>query len=320
MGIREEVISNMESILNGEFTTTPVPQISQGEDIIEAVTYTILYPGSLWRPRLLYAISKPYQVPRSSAMYYGSIIEALHAATLALDDLPQQDNAEKRRGRLSTWKHMEEYMKERFKERRIKEKNPRNAGITTTTLAAHNIGDNFEWAITHGPASDSQNRKIIDQIKPTKLRLCGGQNIDLYGTHSIDSLEGFTEFYRLKTGSLFGAAAAIGGILGGAREASIKKLRDYGEHLGIAFQLADDLKDIRGSPETLGKPTQQDSRSNRKSIFEVASPELVYQAMGAFQTSANNHLATVNGKKFTAAQRLMKDMNRKYEQAIAKAG
>jgi geranylgeranyl diphosphate synthase type I len=85
------------------------------------------------------------------------------------------------------------------------------------------------------------------------------------------SVEQCTAMSAAKTGALLGAAASIGAILAGAPDATVGALRDYGRHLGLAFQAVDDLLGIWGDPETTGKPAGSDLRTRKKSMPVVSA-------------------------------------------------
>jgi geranylgeranyl pyrophosphate synthase len=103
--------------------------------------------------------------------------------------------------------------------------------------------------------------QILEETKQTALNLISGQEIDLKDM-KINSIDEIDRFYGMKTGSLFSAAAAIGGILGGASETDLVNLRKFGMDLGIAYQYGDDLYDELAPTAFLGKSTGKDKNKN----------------------------------------------------------
>lgn len=99
-----------------------------------------------------------------------------------------------------------------------------------------------------------------------------GQALDMeFETREDISIEEYVEMIRLKTGALLGACAEIGGILAGVNEKQAKKLREYGENLGIAFQIEDDWLDTFGDSNTFGKPIGGDINNNKKTFLLVSA-------------------------------------------------
>lgn len=99
-----------------------------------------------------------------------------------------------------------------------------------------------------------------------------GQALDMEFENRDDiTVEEYTEMIRLKTGALLGACAEIGGVLSGVNEKQAQKLREYGENLGIAFQIEDDWLDTFGDSTTFGKPIGGDINNNKKTFLLVSA-------------------------------------------------
>jgi geranylgeranyl pyrophosphate synthase len=89
--------------------------------------------------------------------------------------------------------------------------------------------------------------------------MIGGQVLDIEGEHQSLSLNQLQRLHRLKTGALLRAAARMGAIAADASQATLDALTAYGEHLGLAFQIVDDLLDVTATPEQMGKATKKDA-------------------------------------------------------------
>jgi geranylgeranyl diphosphate synthase type I len=104
------------------------------------------------------------------------------------------------------------------------------------------------------------------------IELCDGQSADVAFEHRVDvGLEECTAMASSKTGALLGCACALGGLSAGAEPAAVADFDDFGRHLGLAFQLVDDLLGIWGNPATTGKPVYSDLASRKKSLPVVAA-------------------------------------------------
>ncbi|GAA3446887.1 polyprenyl synthetase family protein [Planomonospora venezuelensis] len=129
------------------------------------------------------------------------------------------------------------------------------------------------------------------------LRLCGGQNADLAFERRTDiTLAECVTMAADKTGALLGCACELGALAGGADPARAARLREFGEHLGLAFQLVDDLLGIWGDPETTGKPVYGDLVARKKSLPVVAAL--------TSQTPAGERLARLYGRNTLDEQAL----------------
>ena len=101
---------------------------------------------------------------------------------------------------------------------------------------------------------------------------CGGQAADLAADPGATGLDDLEAIHARKTGALFVAAVRGGAMAGGARESSLTALTHYARNLGLAFQITDDLLDLQGDPETLGKDTHRDThRANFATILGTES-------------------------------------------------
>ncbi len=299
----------LERIIDGQPGKGPVlAGAEQHPKIKDMLKYFLLNTGNLWRPLLLESVAGAYNAPYEQVVHYSSLVEAVHSTSLVIDDTYCMDNAGDRRGKPS-FHHAFSYPKGASKD----------AGTANTFLASFNALDYVEAAIRHGPASDSQNKKIADEVTRAKINLDAGQYIDLFEVEKMTTLRDFAGFYALKTGSLFGAAMAIGGILGKEKYEGVERLRESGIHLGVSYQFADDLLDFGGDKELVGKTLGLDAR--KKNLFDVASAEEIFSIREEYEKTARDLLDKVsekNGMKFTKTKRLMTSMSRAFNRKMKK--
>ncbi|NCF19684.1 MAG: polyprenyl synthetase family protein, partial [Haliea sp.] len=103
--------------------------------------------------------------------------------------------------------------------------------------------------------------------------MVGGQYIDIQATDSDMSLEELKAMHSLKTGALIRASLALGGIAAGALEEQLEALDEYGTHIGLAFQVVDDILDVEGDSETLGKTAGKDHEDNKPTYVKLLGLE-----------------------------------------------
>jgi geranylgeranyl pyrophosphate synthase len=181
-------------------------------------------------------------------------VEYVHAASLVLDDLPSMDNAVRRRGRAAV--HLA-------------------YGVATAELAAVTLLSRaFEIvARESGIAADVRTR-ISGELAAAigASGCCGGQAADLAADPASVVLDELEAIHSRKTGALFVAAVRGGALAGKASEATLEALTLYARNLGLAFQITDDVLDVQGDPERLGKDTHRDAhRANFATVLGVDS-------------------------------------------------
>lgn len=181
-------------------------------------------------------------------------VEYVHAASLVLDDLPSMDDAVRRRGRPAL--HLA-------------------YGVATAELAAVTLLSRaFEVLARETAIAPGLRSRILGELAGAAgaAGCCGGQAADLTAEPASTDLDDLEAIHASKTGALFVAAVRGGALAGGARESSLQALTFYARNLGLAFQITDDLLDLQGDPETLGKDTHRDThRANFATILGADS-------------------------------------------------
>jgi len=181
-------------------------------------------------------------------------VEYVHAASLVLDDLPSMDNAGRRRGRPSLH---------------------RVHGVATAELAAVALLARAFEVLAEAPGMTPASRaRLVGELAASvgAAGCCAGQAADLSADPAAVALDDLEGIHARKTGALFVAAVRSGAIAGGAGEKPLAALTLYARNLGLAFQITDDLLDLEGDPERMGKDTGRDAhRANFASILGAAS-------------------------------------------------
>jgi len=172
------------------------------------------------------------------AVGVAAAVELVHAASLILDDLPAMDDAPLRRGRPSN--HVT-----------FGESTAILAAVGLMNLAFATLPRSFDGALL------SELTRLLSEAIGSG-GLVGGQTEDLL-TSDI-TFEALERIHRLKTGALFGAAAAGGALAAGAAASDVVPLAAYAKNLGLAFQITDDLLDVEGDPAVTGKRHRADAK------------------------------------------------------------
>lgn len=217
------------------------------DNLITACRYAVLNGGKRIRPILLLEFYKLCGNDDDCAFNFACALEMIHSYSLVHDDLPCMDNDDMRRGKPSCHKA-------------FGESNALLCGDALLTeaflIASKTLGissDKIVKALSHLAASAGVNGMI------------GGQVIDMADNTGADD-DVLFEMYRLKTGALIKTACAIGCILAGADDEHIAIAEKFGEKVGIAFQIIDDILDSVGDSKKLGKPVGSDEKNNKDTI------------------------------------------------------
>ena len=231
--------------------------------IHEAMRYAVLGGGKRIRPIITLAAADACGATTDPLVKASCALELIHTYSLVHDDLPAMDDDDLRRGRKTTHVVYGEAI-------------GILAGDALHTLA-------FEWlgAPIDGVEPAAQLRAVRTVARAIGASgMVGGQVADLEaenilaGNHDRDHLVGTLEFiHQNKTGRLLAAAAEIGGLLANAPETSLAALRTYGESIGLAFQIIDDLLDEEADSATLGKTAGKDLEQGKLTYPSLFGPD-----------------------------------------------
>jgi geranylgeranyl pyrophosphate synthase len=244
------------------------------EPIIEAANYSLKGDGKRLRPIITwvmgvheYGLNKEVIVPLLKSLEY------MHTASLIYDDLPSQDNAAIRRGRPTLHQVY----------------NTAIAELTGLFLTQKAI---FEQAsLEQFDAKAVLN--LIQYSTQIAADMCKGQAMDLDSKGKRLSLEQLESMSFYKTGIAFEASLIMPAILAQAKESEMEALRKFAYHAGIAFQIKDDLLDVEGMPDLLGKPIGKDAENNNSTFVSVLGLEEAKKAMWEHYCLAMEVLQTV---------------------------
>ncbi|MFN4131740.1 MAG: polyprenyl synthetase family protein [Caldimicrobium sp.] len=219
-----------------------------GQRVFEASFYSLMAGGKRIRPILCLAAYELYKENSDDILLFASGIECIHTYSLIHDDLPCMDNDDFRRGKPSCHKAFDE---------------------ATAILAGDGLQAlAFEW-FTHPNLT-----KKIDPLLILRATSCianaiglkgmvGGQMADLLAEGKKGTAKELRWIHEHKTVALIRASLLSGAILADAPSSDLKILSEYGKHLGMLFQMVDDLLDLLGDEKTLGKPLQSDLKKKK---------------------------------------------------------
>jgi geranylgeranyl diphosphate synthase type II len=221
------------------------PETEPPQTIHKAMRYSLFAGGKRIRPALCLAGVEAVGGETEQALAPACALEMIHTYSLIHDDLPALDNDDLRRGRPTNHKVFGEAM-------------AILAGDSLLTLA-------FQ-VLARAALREDQRIRLVDELATasgTVRGMIGGQVHDIEGEHQQPTVELLEQIHRAKTGALLRASVRFGAIAGGARDEQYDALSRYGEHIGLAFQIVDDLLDIEQPSEALGKTAGKDAAQHK---------------------------------------------------------
>ncbi|CAH9049489.1 Farnesyl diphosphate synthase [Pseudoalteromonas holothuriae] len=217
------------------------------ETIKSATLYSINNGGKRLRPFLVYATGQMLGADIKDLDVVAAAIECIHSYSLVHDDLPAMDDDELRRGKPTC--HIA-----------FNEAHAILAGDALQTIAFELLsGHTFKVPAT------TQVKMLYTLAKASGIEgMIGGQALDLAGTNTTVTLAELERIHKLKTGALLSAAIELGALCALNVEASTHQaLQRYAKNVGLAFQVQDDILDIEGDTQSLGKPQGSDIENNK---------------------------------------------------------
>ncbi len=236
-----------------------VPQEGQPSAIYEAMRYSLFAGGKRLRPVLCISGCEAVGEKPAIVLPAACAIECIHTYSLIHDDLPAMDNDDIRRGLPTSHKVFGEAM-------------AILAGDALLTKAFECMTDEG-MARTVGPDGLVKAIQLLSEAAGAS-GMVGGQLLDIQGGGRIQNSKELKEIHDRKTGALIRAAVVIGGLLGGGSPTQIEGLSSYGEKVGLAFQIVDDILDVEGNAAVLGKSTGSDASQEKTTYPSLHGLEL----------------------------------------------
>ncbi len=228
-----------------------------GFTVVDAMRYSVLAGGKRLRPILMLECYRLFGGGGQAIEPFAAAIEMIHTYSLVHDDLPAMDNDMYRRGMPTTHAKYGEAM-------------GILAGDGLLTYAFETAAKAF--GLTESPQLAGRAIGLLAE-KAGIAGMLGGQAIDVEnektGGRSL-SLDDVVRIHRMKTAALIEAAMMIGPIMAGAGSDDVEKMEQIARDIGVAFQIRDDILDVTGTQETLGKPVGSDAKNSKETYVTLA--------------------------------------------------
>lgn len=247
-------------------------------DLAEAIRYVLLAGGKRVRPLLVFAGCRALGGNLADADDAACAVEFIHAYSLIHDDLPALDNDDLRRGRPTLHKAFDE----------------------ATAILAGDALQSMAFEILCRPGEGNGNRlRMARELAAAAgpAGMVGGQMRDMAADGKEVSMTALETTHLLKTGALIRASVLLGGLSSGqATREQLERLLDYASHIGLAFQIQDDILDVVADTDTLGKPQGSDRDQNKNTYATLLgldaararTRQLAAEAAGAVEGFGEN--------------------------------
>lgn len=224
------------------------------ERLGDAIRYVLLAPGKRLRPQLVLLAARACGGKKRVALPAAIAVEMIHAYSLAHDDLPAMDDDDLRRGRPTCHKKFDEA----------------TAILVGDALQARAF-EVLATGIEHPQIAAAACAELAKAAGAAAL--VGGQADDLGAENRELSLDELQWIHARKTGALFRVSLKLGALTAEADNSQLAALDEYGQKLGLAFQIVDDLLDVAGTTENLGKQTGKDAEQGKSTFPKLLGVE-----------------------------------------------
>jgi len=255
--------------------TQLISSLNCPETIKQAMAYSLQAGGKRIRPLLLFATLHAFNKPTTLGLKTAAAVEMIHTYSLIHDDLPSMDNDDLRRGKPTNHKVFGEAM----------------AILAGDGLLTYS----FQTIASMSNLSDQQKISIIYELSSAAgpEGMVGGQVADMEGENRSLTIEELEYIHLHKTGKLLLFCIKAGAIMAEAESTVRKELEAFAYHLGLAFQIKDDLLDIIGDVEKIGKNPGSDIEKNKSTYPSLLTLEGAKVKLQDHMNQAKEHLRNI---------------------------
>ena len=277
----ERIMKSYTDRINGALTDyLPIAKDGQ-RSVVKAMRYSLQNGGKRLRPILTLEFCKMCGGKPEQAMPFACAIEMVHTYSLIHDDLPCMDDDDMRRGNPSCHKMF---------------------GEATALLAGDALLTHAFEAAASADLPDARLTAAVSLLAQNAGvgGMIGGQVLDLlYETKAEPTVSDLLTVHKMKTGALISAACLLGCIAAGADDEKLLAASKFAYNLGIAFQIKDDLLDVLGDEEKLGKPVGSDSQNDKTTYVTMVGAKKAQKDVELLTERAVSCLSAFDDTEFT---------------------
>ncbi|MRG86543.1 polyprenyl synthetase family protein [Salinibacillus xinjiangensis] len=242
----------------------------------DSMLYSVEAGGKRLRPILMMAAYEAFDDLNDRVVEPAVALELVHTYSLIHDDLPAMDDDDYRRGKLTNHKQFNE---------------------ATAILAGDALLTAAFQVISSSPHIEAEEKVFLTKELSTAAGpegMVAGQMLDLEAERQSLSLEDMSQIHLLKTGQLIRFAIRAGAYLAGAKPPQLEAINEYAVYLGLIFQIQDDILDVVGNEEKLGKPVGSDEQSEKSTYPKILGLDGARRKKEEYMEKAYQALKTAN--------------------------
>ena len=277
----EELLNQRADKLQAALSNYLQLQNENYDIVIEAMRYAALCGGKRIRPSLLLEFYAIFGGEEKNAMPFACALEMIHTYSLIHDDLPCMDNDDMRRGKPSC--HIAY---------------PENIALLAGDALLTKAFEICAKANTVPTQNALQAVALLAEYAGLN-GMIGGQVIDLQSEGKEVGIETVTQMYALKTGALLLLTAKIAAALAGVTDNRLELATEYCKKVGLAFQIVDDLLDIEGTEEELGKPVGSDLKEQKSTLVSLVGLTKAKETVAELSAEAKQLAIQLNSETLT---------------------
>ncbi|WFA03662.1 polyprenyl synthetase family protein [Bacillus sp. HSf4] len=281
MSVNLDVFLKMRKALIEERLPIYIQELQAPTSLKESMLYSLEAGGKRLRPILVLALLHAYGKNEADGIPVGCAVEMIHTYSLIHDDLPCMDDDDLRRG---------------------KPTNHKIFGEATAVLAGDALlTESFKLIASQMPADVSAEKRLrlVNELVSAAGAegMVGGQILDMEAESRSISLEDLQTIHEGKTAKLLSFSVIAGAVLADAPEDEIEKLREFSHHIGIAFQIRDDILDLEGSEDKIGKRIGSDTTNGKSTYPAILSVDGAKQKLSEHIEKAKELISTLSLEK-----------------------
>lgn len=289
-----DILNEKITIINEELSKY-LPKIENAQkNIYDAMGYSLFAGGKRLRPVIMLLVCDMLGGKTKEVLPFACAMEMIHTYSLIHDDLPAMDNDDLRRGKPTNHKVFGEAMAILAGDALL------NKAFEIVSSAEYENQKNVLKAIS-----------ILSNSSGTE-GMIGGQVVDIEAENKSISSDELLYLHSLKTGAIIRSSGVIGAVMSNASDKEINAIDSFCYNLGIAFQIQDDLLDVLGNSELLGKNTGSDKENQKTTFITLFGVEKSKQAVNDYTQKAISSLGIFKGKENTLKELAYHLINRNY--------
>ena len=284
----DSFLKRKQALIETQLDAQVPEQLVSFNELYKAARYSLLGSGKRLRPILMLATAEVFGEITNRCLNAACALEMIHCYSLIHDDLPCMDDDDFRRGKPSLHKVFGEAL----------------AVLTGDFLLTHAF-----QVISEDPFLNTEEKLSLIQLFSSHSSghgMIGGQVLDIQAEGLSIDLNCLNNIHALKTGALIVASIISGGVIGKATPKELEHLRSFSSHLGLAFQIIDDILDVTSSEKKHGKSISSDSVNNKTTYTTLMSLDLAKKTAYDLYDKALSHL-----EKIERDTRLLKNLAKK---------